>query len=796
MKKGKSFIVTFYSLNCDFQIKRKDVSKEINFFNGFGQEIILPGTVGYYSKKYEYNIKIKEIDTSNYKNKMCMLYLAGYESSDNESETEIVLVENLNQKITFNKNLKSIRFLYPHPNPQKDLAININIINSAKFNVKLYMNSLTVPFLEDNISKSQVLFISQYEMQRACEIDTLCNIIAQIECTDNLENSLLNLPTIEIFFRPILNVPTYLKKNEIKNDFSYDYRRVYLYTDVGENDIVEITVNYLRDFGKIYGKIVKIEDTTPDKNAEWRGLYDMPSENMNSLEFNGYTKKLIVNEQETKDCKNGCYLLISIQVPQTGDFSVISKFYPFSILTRLFQSNYTYLDIPKIIIDVDEYIVGNVDVSQDEKIYQFYEILLPYDSDNVEFEFQSEVAELYINLDGERPTTKDYDFILLSPGRDSVITLDKTSILKKAKNKKIQIFNENSLENINLVIGIWANKTDSDETEIFSLNVHLPGIKNELDILEINAERKVLCSPKSSNNKQYNCLFMITYSEEEEKLGFPLLIHAESTNHKATTYIYGNFINRNYYEENNVEILKKLMPNSDKAQFNTQNNYIGYIKTTIIPSLIPDQNLNEIINAGYETNESSSKKDKYYFFVNVVSDKPDDISIYTSMPRYNLISLNEYQYYPNPNTENLLYVPFGPLKLTFFTKSSLITYIVSLEGEINVYWSKEPNTIYSLNGKGDRLALTSGKENDELIIEKKISLNNKLSAFDNSDSIFYILYYARNPDINFDKINYGSSYEISYKDTDLPIYLYSKLGQCDNDINIAITCIYIILVKL
>jgi hypothetical protein len=190
MKKGKSFIVTFYSLNCDFQIKRKDVSKEINFFNGFGQEIILPGTVGYYSKKYEYNIKIKEIDTSNYKNKMCMLYLAGYESSDNESETEIVLVENLNQKITFNKNLKSIRFLYPHPNPQKDLAININIINSAKFNVKLYMNSLTVPFIEDNISKSQVLFISQYEMQRVCEIDTLCNIIAQIECTDNLENSI------------------------------------------------------------------------------------------------------------------------------------------------------------------------------------------------------------------------------------------------------------------------------------------------------------------------------------------------------------------------------------------------------------------------------------------------------------------------------------------------------------------------------------------------------------------------------------------------------------------------------
>ena len=454
IKKEQAFLVNFYALNCDFQVTRKNINDEINFYKGYGQELILPETTEYNSENYEYKIKITKVDSSNYINKMCMLYVSGYESPDQEYETEIVLAENLNHKVTFNNNFKSVRFLYPHPDPRRDLAINIQIINAAKFNVKFYMNSESIPFKEDNIFKSQYYFISYSEIQSFCGIGTLCNIIAQIECSNNFENN----PSIEISIRPILNTPTYLRKNEFKKDFSYESIRLYLYTEIGKNDNIEITVNYLRDFGNIYGKIVKKNEITPDENAEWRGLYLMPSKKLSSFEFNGYTKKLNVYPKETQDCLEGCYLLIAIETASMCDFGVIPKFYPFSILTRVFPSNHIYEDIPLIVIEVDEYIIGNVDVSQDEKIYQFYKISLPNDAKKVEFDFQSEVAELYINIGEEKPTTKDCDFILTPPGRVSILSLDKNSILEKADNKNIILSNPNSIEDITLIIGVWTKR--------------------------------------------------------------------------------------------------------------------------------------------------------------------------------------------------------------------------------------------------------------------------------------------------------------------------------------------------
>lgn len=52
---------------------------------------------------------------------------------------------------------------------------------------------------------------------------------------------------------------------------------------------------------------------------------------------------------------------------------------------------------------------------------------------------------------------------------------------------------------------------------------------------------------------------------------------------------------------------------------------------------------------------------------------------------------------------------------------------------------------------------------------------------------FYISYHERNPKLNYDEIDYGKSIEVSYKDTDLPIVIYSKILDEYRDINVAIT---------
>ena len=106
----------------------------------------------------------------------------------------------------------------------------------------------------------------------------------------------------------------------------------------------------------------------------------MPSEDQeDSLPYNGYSKKFEIGIEDTQDCIEGCYLLLFIRVSQIGDYVNDYKLYPFIIITRINPNNHAYTDIPKVVIQTEEYIVGNVDLSQNERIYQFYEVWLPHD---------------------------------------------------------------------------------------------------------------------------------------------------------------------------------------------------------------------------------------------------------------------------------------------------------------------------------------------------------------------------------------------------------------------------------
>ena len=110
--------------NCQFKIFR-DYDK-IFFFNEYAQEIFYQETQGYDSFYYKFEIKIIDEDESI---KMCLLYVVGYESKDFDYETEILVPDNIRQKMNFDNDFNNIRFLYPPSNPEKDLAIVINNID-------------------------------------------------------------------------------------------------------------------------------------------------------------------------------------------------------------------------------------------------------------------------------------------------------------------------------------------------------------------------------------------------------------------------------------------------------------------------------------------------------------------------------------------------------------------------------------------------------------------------------------------------------------------------------------------
>jgi len=764
-KMEKPFLANFFALNCEFEVFRKD--KEITFFDGYAQEVLLSNTEGYKNDTYEYRITVTEADLSNYNHKMCMLYVSGYETQDSETSTEIVVGENVNQQIIFDETFKSIRFLYPEADVTKDLALYVNVIDKAIYNVKVIANNhVEKPLRDITVTRSQIFYIAGDEFPIFCELNNLCNIIVQVDYEKAIPTLSKTNPMIEVTIRQILNTPTYLQKGIAKKDFTCGDHYYYLYTDIGKNEAGEVSVNFLRDFGDVWGKVVRKDQTTVDQEANWR-VYRMPSKEWgDSLPYDGYIKKFSVGTEQTQDCIEGCYLLLSIRISQVGEYVDDSKFYPFSIITKITPNNHAYTDIPKVVIQVDEYVVGNVDLAENERIYEFYQVWLPHDSLMIQFDWQSEIAGLYINVGDSRPTTKNADFKLLPPGRDSILTLEKSEILEKAKSKKIKIPYENSIQDLSLVIGIWTNKLDSVSTEVYSLRVHQPNEDEELDILEVNTDQKIICSPQFIGDGQYRCLFMVTFDDEDVYLEMPLLVYGQSLNHSAITNTYASFIEREYYDEFNTDTLKSRIPTSETAKYSTMKDGTDYIYTTLSAEM-----------AG---------EDKYYFFVSVVADREYDIMILTSMPMYNVISPVDHEFFPNPSTEQLLSVQGNQLRLKFFTTSSIIVNIITLGGEANVKWSKDNTNIFNLRGSGDRISLTSGETIDEIIINK-VQSSSDSGYLDSAGFVFYVSYFLRDPKLNFDHVDYGKSLEIVYRQTDLPVFLYSKIGSHYNDINIAFT---------
>ena len=218
------------------------------------------------------------------------------------------------------------------------------------------------------------------------------------------------------------------------------------------------------EFGSLWAKIVKKDLKNAEQEANWRKYYRMPGPDWeDSLPFNNYTKKLSISSKDTEDCINGCYLLMTVQINDIGDYVPDHIFYSFSILVKTTPINKAYTEIPKVVIQVNEFIVGSLDITKMDERYisEFYEVWLPHDSDTVEFDWQSSLAGLYIKLDGKRPTTTNAHFVLYPPGRPSIISLTKKEILDKAKEVKAIDADVDSLQDLSLVIGVWTNKTDS-----------------------------------------------------------------------------------------------------------------------------------------------------------------------------------------------------------------------------------------------------------------------------------------------------------------------------------------------
>ena len=734
-KYGKKFpiLINFYSPNCKFQITKDGEELETYLYKNFYQENLDDGI------KYIYNLSFIETETLNYENK-CLLFSNNINltmDNNNYKFGALLMNENTPHIFKFQKNnFKTIKYIYPNIDIHSNYLVNLKVFNTAKYIINIGTDTKNIKKVNFNIS---TIIPIEHKLIK-CKWDE-CYFIFEITLEEALTS---DDPMLETTLYSIKDKYIYLEKGIIKEKFIKKNNNLYFFTDIGLEDEGYIMYDYLKEKNEITAKIVKKEEIHINKEVNWEGL----TFGKDVSNYDVITKKLIFTKKDTSDCQNGCYILINIKSPNINYIPNKIDYYTFKILVSL--TNKDILALPKIKFEPDEYIIGTLfNKNYNEKMFELYELNIPYNASSIDIECLSENVKLLIYVGNE--IKDNYDFVVKNGETINILNKDIIEIFKNYKKSNII----NSIENINIIIYVYTEKIDLIDVS-YSFKVHL-NKKDQLKINNVKTSQKTLCQPMPINenenenaneNQKYRCLFMITPSKLNA-LNY-LILYSKSQSKDAKTSIYGKYLTDNDIYHLDKEELSAF-PDENNSQYNSEINNKNYI---LLP---PDENQN-------------------YFYVSVISDSPSTIEFFSNFYNYN------DDFIPNPNSMQIFVLNKSlknEIKLNFISQNPIMINVQSLYGKGEINYN---NKKYEIKEKNDKISFALGsKIEDYLIIKNKNEDSTQIEDF-----IFYIEYYFRNSTINFDKINFGENSEIFYENADYPLYFYSKFDQnlIDYDINI------------
>ena len=535
---------------------------------------------------------------------------------------------------------------------------------------------------------------------------------------------------------------TNLKINSMELDYIIENTTRFYYTEINYDTQGSITINFKRGSGKVYAKIISTNETTPN-------IYDFSNITDDSYDYlfyyNSFLKKInFYNYYYEND--NHLFLLMVV-VTDTKNSKNLFRSFPFSIILRSTTAQRTPINISP-----DEYIIGNLRDASILLMTELYYMQIKNDTDKIIIDFQSDGAYLFININN---TNKGMyflnpDFTFIPSGKDSVYTITKSEIINTAKINKYDIYiDDNNFADFNLIIGLFANVSDTVYTTVFSFSVHLKKNENDLDIYKVNSDQKTLCKTTFISNDEdypYRCLYIISpenYSNLTE-----LLVYANPQNESIQYQIYADYLEIKDYNE---KISASNIPNKN-SKFSTDKTKLDYIY------------LNEGLN-------------NKYLFVSVVSKANTTIELMSS---FNSI---EEIITPNPSTPQLFIINNEKLELIFNADGDeLAINLRSFSGDAEIYWSHKTDNKFYLRGRDDRLLIFASEESNKLIIKNLNAVNNNTK--NEIPSLAFYLEYTLKAMKNFDEIQFGKSVNFEYINPNFPIEIYTKLPNYEKDINI------------
>ena len=503
-KKSTSF---FFKISDDnpYQINIHSINCNLDVF--FSGEIMNQINLDTYSLKINKTcnyIIIKPLidiidgkEKENYESRKCFLSI----NSINLTQPT-VKIENQDDSIFYfdstDLNLLDISYELKELSNNSFAALSFQLNDNSNFSIDvIYNNGLTQ---KNKISKNiynstYILLNSDFLNQDSIENSNLIlNII--IHKNDN--------KAVKMSFKIIeKEMTSILQKDALNYGFIItEIKHQYYYFEVFYGEEGEIMLHNKRFYGELIAKIMTKDEIN---ETDLKDSSKYPKNEDGNINYNPHSLKLMYNYDNTKNCLEGCYMLITYEQKQSvGEYPNIG--YEFTLLSRSW--NYSDFISPIVDIPFNEYLLGFFE--KNSITHHYYSIYIPEDADKIIIQLEGNYIDLFygegrkkINTMNIRGNDKDLEIF----NNENVITLDKSEY--NFSGKAIS----------------FAIRPKDYFVDIFSFYYFRILYVKEGGIIYFPLDSQLgnLCSPEyDDQTKKYNCHFMFSNNYNELNTNFTI----------------------------------------------------------------------------------------------------------------------------------------------------------------------------------------------------------------------------------------------------------------------------------
>ena len=754
-KANSNYATIFNSLNCDLRVTNLNTSSE--YSSEQSDDIIQD--VSKANKRIDLFYEIKKKNDFHKENKNCLYFISSFDM--NNEDSSFIIPEAKPFRFRLDWETEILRFNFPYAgnddDTNKNVFLRVNLLNNIPIKLKTQIGFSPETEYILYYSKNIPIISNSKKLRK----NTFTKIRISIETFDKDDEAI-----IDFSIRTNAPIPYSIKTEKYFSDLTLSNNIQYYMTLIKQNSEGEILVNFKRNKGKVYAKLIR-EDKLREV-AGWGDRFIIPNNDIYQdllLPYDPFRQKVFFTKNETNNCDKYCYLLFGVDGSDNINLNTKDNkddyFVPYNLYLKYKDENET--DRKFVDLQNNEYITNYLNLNKND--YYQYHIYNFFNNENmskVVFDFDSENCELIIGFNTKNFSDDNHTKSFSDENTDSSrFEISKDEIIDYYFKDEDEEDYDEYREDLNLYFKI-KKKSNLDKlmdiTELDLLYTLRPNSPNNFseDVNIIN------------NIEPNNCIFdgekdYYDYLMKLESINPELIIEIFAlTNNPKNIYIYANVISS--------EEFGNYIKNSELPKWPNNYNHSYYH----FPIDEDDADNYLLINYAQIKKILKDNFTDPLLLIRVYGEVGTIAKILTSMTNGN--KNNETIVIPTINREQTHSIEENKtLYINLPNDDDYICKLIPLMGTGNITYHGRK---YVLDGNYEPLVFNSVKGKDNTLKIESINYSpNKTEDDDFPFKFSFIFTKKKNADKN--QINLGNN-NFAYENIKLPMNYYVDISNVDN----------------